>query len=89
MTITIENSKGTTKRKILNFQLAGEELHVNYKVGSIKTEKSTATQVSETYKAIIQSDIVSLRTSTFVSVVRDSKVLFSYTKTPTAPRKTK
>jgi len=80
MYITIITAKSKVKRKILNFQIAGEEIHVNYKIGNTKIEKMTGTIVSTTSKAVVQSDIVKLRSSKSVTIAKDSKVIYSYEK---------
>lgn len=80
MFIHVETSTGNMKRKILNFQIAGDEIFVNYKIGSIKTEKRTGPTVTVTIKATVQSDIVKLKSSEKVIVMKDNEVIYSYEK---------
>ena len=80
MYITVETATTRIKRKIVNFQIAGDEIHVNYKIGYTKIEKMTGSTVSTTYKATIQSDIVKLRTAIHVTIVRNNEVLYLYEK---------
>ena len=82
MFIHIETATTIIKRKILNFQIAGNEIHVNYKIGTIKTNKMAGTVVSETIKAVVQADIVKLKTSQKITVVKDSEIIYSYEKKP-------
>lgn len=80
MFIIVETKTNKTKRKILNFQIAGNEICVNYKIGSIKTEKRTGSIISTTIKAVVQSDIIKLSAATSVTVVKDSEMIYSYEK---------
>lgn len=80
MFIHVETSTGIMKRKILNFQIAGDEIFVNYKIGSIKTIKKTGPTVTTAIKATVQSDIIKLKSSERVTVIKDDDVIYSYEK---------
>ena len=60
MHITVETKTTKTKRKILNFQIQGNEILVNYKIGFNRTEKMVGSVAQRTDKAVIQHDVIKL-----------------------------
>lgn len=80
MHIIVTTKTARTKRKILNFQIAGNEILVNYKIGHTTTVKSSGPTVTETYKAVVQSDIIKLSSAQKIEVVRGDEELYSYEK---------
>lgn len=78
--IHIETATAKVKRKILNFQIAGDEIHVNYKIGTKYTAVMAGPKVEEKTTAVVQSDIVRLKTSLKVSVIKDGQEIYSYEK---------
>lgn len=78
--IYVETATTQIKRKILNFQIAGDEIHVNYKIGVKHTSIMAGPKVEEKTTFVVQSDIVKLKSSLKVSVTKDGQEIYSYEK---------
>lgn len=80
MIIAIETKTTVTKRKILNFQIQGNEIAVNYKIGFNRTDKMVGGSAQRVDKAVIQSDVVKLSSAIKITITTKEELIYEYTK---------